>query len=113
MFNLLSCPQYPELVPNMVALNNERSNTGFIIGDTPLRLAPEGADLINWATNNSGSGVFAADAVSVGDPYTGLFYPACQTNELSGALVVQPASHMMLRTIVRSDAIAYTWLAPA
>lgn len=113
VFNLLACPQYPELVPNMVALNNERSNTGFIVGDTPMRLAPEGAELINWATNNSGNGVFAADSVTVGDPYTGLFFPACQTNDLSGALVVQPASHMMLRTIVRSDAIAYPWLAPA
>jgi hypothetical protein len=33
-FNLLGCPNYPELIINMVRLNNERGNTGFIVGDT-------------------------------------------------------------------------------
>jgi len=42
-----------------------------------------------------------------------VFYPSCQTNDLSGSLVVQPPSHMMLRTIVRSDEVAFPWLAPA
>jgi hypothetical protein len=113
VFNLLACPQYPELIPNMIALNNERSNTGFIVGDTPLRLGPDGNSLVAWATNNSGLGIFAGDSIPLGDPYVGVFYPSCQTTDLSGSVVVQPPSHMMLRTIVRSDAIAYPWLAPA
>jgi hypothetical protein len=37
-FNLIACPQYPELIINMVELNNDRKNTAFVIGDTPLRL---------------------------------------------------------------------------
>ncbi len=44
-FNLLATPNYPELQPNMVTLNNDRGETGFIIGDTPLRL-PDDATAI-------------------------------------------------------------------
>lgn len=110
VFNLLACPQYPELISSMVALNNERSNTGFIVGDTPLRLDASGASLAAYATNTD---VFAQDSVTVNDQYVGLFYPSCQTVDLSGSLVVQPPSHMMLRTIVRSDEVAFPWLAPA
>jgi hypothetical protein len=110
VFNLLACPQYPELIPNMAALNNERSNTGFIIGDTPLRLDAAGTSLAAYATNTD---VFAGDAVTTTDQYVGLFYPSCQTVDLTGSPVVQPPSHMMLRTIVRSDEVAFPWLAPA
>jgi hypothetical protein len=113
VFNLLACPQYPELMVNMTALNNERSNTGFVIGDTPLRLDVSANSLVEFATNNSGLGTFAADGLTLSDPYVGVFYPSCQTTDLGGSVVVQPPSHMMLRTIVRSDEIAFPWLAPA
>jgi hypothetical protein len=113
VFNLLACPQYPELIVNMVALNNERSNTGFIVGDTPLRMGPDGNSIVNYATNNGGLGAYSADGLTVSDTYAGVFYPSCQTTDLSGSVVVQPPSHMMLRTIVRSDEIAFPWLAPA
>ena len=106
-YNLIATPNYPELAVNMVALNNERSNTAFIIGDTPMRLADNGTDIVNWATNASG------DGLTTSDPYYGVFYPSCQTTDLSGNIVVAPPSHMMLRTVVRSDDVAYPWLAPA
>ena len=106
-YNLIATPNYPELANNMVALNNERNNTAFVIGDTPMRLADNGTDIVNWATNADGDGLTTAD------PYFGVFYPSCQTTDLSGATVVAPPSHMMLRTIVRSDDVAYPWLAPA
>ena len=112
-FNLLACPQYPELIPNMTALKNERSNTGFIVGDTPLRLGIDGNSIVDWATDAGGAGNFAADGLTTATPYAGVFYPSCQTNNVDGAVVVQPPSHMMLRTIVRSDEIAYPWFAPA
>lgn len=113
VFNLLACPQYPELIVNMAALNNERSNTGFVIGDTPLRLGPTGTEIDQWVTNNSGAGLYSSDGITTADPYVGVFYPSCQTTDLNGNPVVQPPSHMMLRTIVRSDEIAFPWLAPA
>jgi hypothetical protein len=97
----------------MVALNNERNNTAFIVGDTPMRLNPTGTDVVAWATNASGLGFATGDGLTLSDPYVGVFYPSCQTTDLSGSVVVQPPSHMMLRTIVRSDEVAFPWLAPA
>jgi hypothetical protein len=111
-FNLMATPQYPELMTNMVRLNNERNNTAFVIGDTPLRLGPQGADLLAWANNTSGD-IDGESGLVTADPYLGTFYPSCQTTDLSGSLVVTAPSHMMLRTIVRSDAVAFPWLAPA
>jgi hypothetical protein len=112
-FNLIACPGYPELITNMVALNNERTNTAFIVGDTPMRLGPTGNDIVDFATNNGGLGTNAADGLSISDPYVGVFYPSCQTVDTTGSIVVQPPSHMMLRTIIRSDEVAFPWFAPA
>ena len=112
-FNLIACPQYPELIPNMVQLNNDRKETAFVIGDTPLRLAPTGDALTAWVTNNNGAGIATEDGLVTGDQYLGVFYPSCQTTDLSGSPVVQPPSHMMIRTIIRSDEVAFPWLAPA
>jgi hypothetical protein len=112
-FTLLACPQYPELVPNMIALNNERANTGFIVGDTPLRLAPNGTDIVAWATNNTGEGTTTGDGLILTDRYASAFYPSCQTTDLSGSTVVQPPSHMMVRTIIQNDNVAFPWFAPA
>jgi hypothetical protein len=111
VYNLISCPQYPELTQNLVALNNERNNTAFVIADTPLRLTPD--EVPAWATNNNGLGLPAQDGLTTGSIYTGTFYPSCQTTDLSGSPVVQPPSHMMIRTIIRNDEVAFPWLAPA
>jgi phage tail sheath protein FI len=35
------------------------------------------------------------------------------STDLSGSPVVQPPSHMMIRTIIRNDEVAFPWLAPA
>ncbi len=112
-FNLMACTAYPELIPNMVALSNERNNTSFVVGDTPMRLAPNGTDIAAWATNNSGVGTFAGDGLTTSTPYAAVFYPSCQTTDLGGSAVVTAPSHMMVRTIIRSDSVSYPWLAPA
>jgi len=111
IYNLISCPQYPELLPNMVALNNERNNTAFVVADTPLRLSPE--DILTWASNNNGLGLTTGDGFLTRDVYAGVFYPSCQTTDTTGSAVVQPPSHMMIRTIIRNDEVAFPWLAPA
>ncbi len=101
IYNLLCCPNYEELASNLVALNNERNNTGFILSDAPMRLADTGTDITNYATNANG------DGLTTSDPYFGVFYPSCQTTDLSGTTVVAPPTHMMLRTIVRNDDVAF------
>ncbi len=113
VFNLLACTAYPELIINMSALSNERNNTCFVVGDTPMRLDASGTELVAWATNNSGLGTFAGDGLTTSTPYAAVFYPSCQTTDLGGSTVVTAPSHMMVRTIIRSDEVSYPWLAPA
>jgi hypothetical protein len=112
-FNLSACTAYPELIPNMLALSNERNNTVFVVGDTPMRLPADAADIVNWATNNAGNGYITGDGLTSNSPYVGVFWPSCQTTDLSGSAVVTAPSHMMVRTIIRNDEVAYPWLAPA
>lgn len=112
-FNILACPNYPELQPNMIALNNERGNTGFIIGDTPMRLADDATAIQAWANNAAGAVSTGEDGLVSRDSYLGLYYPSGLTSDLSGNLVAVPASHMMIRTFLRNDALAYPWFAPA
>jgi hypothetical protein len=112
-FNLIAAPGYPELLTNLVALSNERANTLFVVGDTPLRLPNTGTALVEHATNNNGLGVATDDGLTIGSAYAAVFYPSCQTTDLSGNTVVAPPTHMMVRTILRSDAVSYPWLAPA
>jgi hypothetical protein len=111
-YNLIAVTGYPELAPNMIALNNEISNKAFSIVDTPLRLSPD--NIITWATNNGGLGLPTGDGnLASGNAYSAAFYPSCQTTDLSGNNIVTYPSHMMTRTIIRNDEIAYPWLAPA
>jgi hypothetical protein len=112
-FNLISCPGYPELQPDMVSLNNDRHNTAFIVGDTPLRLADSATEITAWATNQAGATASGEDGWVTRDSYMGVFYPSGITTDLSGSPAVVPASHMMLRTLLRNDTIGYPWLAPA
>jgi hypothetical protein len=112
-FSLIAATAYPELIPNMVALSNERNNTLFVVGDTPMRLPANGTDLASWATNNGGLGFPSEDGLLTASQYLGTFYPSCQTTDTTGNPVVTAPSHMMMRTIIRSDAVSYPWLAPA
>jgi hypothetical protein len=112
-FNLMACTAYPELIPNLIALSNERNNTAFVVGDTPMRLGPNGNDIVAWATDNNGLGTFAGDGLTTSSAYAAVFYPSCQTTDLGGSAVVTAPSHMMVRTIIRSDSVSYPWLAPA
>ncbi len=112
-FNIVATPGYPELTQNMIALSNERNNTLFVVADTPMRLDNSGNSLVEWATNNNGLGLITEDGNNAVSNYAAAFYPSCQTSDLSGNTVVAPPSHMMVRTILRSDAVSYPWLAPA
>lgn len=108
-FNLIATPGYPELISNMVSLNNDRANTAFIIGDTPFRLAPNTIDLVNWSNNTDN-----ATGLTTNDPYLGVYYPgAAQTNDVQGNTIVVPPSHVALRTFLHSDNQSYPWFAPA
>jgi len=112
-FNIIAAPGYPELISNMVSLNNDRRNTAFVIGDTSLRLAATSTAIQNWASNTAADTGNSEDGLVTADEYLGIFYPPAQTTDLSGNTIIVPASHMMLRTIARSDDQSFQWFAPA
>ena len=112
-FNLIAAPNYPELQPDMVALNNERNQTCYIIGDTPMRLADNAQDIQAWATNAANASGTGEQGLVTRNSYLGIYYPSGLTTDLTGAEVVVPPSHMMLRTMIYNDNVAYPWFAPA
>jgi hypothetical protein len=112
-FNLVAAPNYPELQPNLVVLNGDRGETGYILGDTPMRLPESATDIQAWATNAAGASSTGEEGCVTRNTYLGLFYPSGLAADLSGNEVAVPASHMMLRTFLRNDTIAYPWLAAA
>ena len=106
-FNLIATPNYPECQQAMVVLNRDRGETGYIIGDTPMRLSDSATDIQAYANTQ------VADGGPARYEYMGLFYPSGLANDLSGNQVAVPPSHMMLRTFLRNDTIAYPWFAAA
>jgi len=102
-YNLLAAPGYPELIPNLIALNNDRGQTGFVIGDTAMQLPNSASAIINYEDNE----------LTTASPYLAVYYPSALTNDLTGNDIVVPASHMMLRTFLYNDQVAYPWFAPA
>ena len=106
-FQLICAPGYPELITNLVALNNDRANTAFIIGDTPLDLSTNVVDITNWSNDTTGTGL------ATNDPYLAVYYPSGLSTDLSGNEIMVPPSHMALRTYMYSDNVSYPWFAPA
>jgi hypothetical protein len=106
-FSLIVAPGYPELIPDMVSLNNDRANTAFVIGDTPMNLSTNIVDITNWSNDTNGDGLATAD------PYLAVYYPGGLSSDLSGNEIMVPASHMALRTYLYNDNVAYQWFAPA
>lgn len=111
-FTLLAAPGYPELADEMLTLNVDRKETGFVIIDTPFRLCPCAQDLIDWVTGvNAGSN--GEDGLTTHTYEAAVYYPSVLTTNLDGTDVVAPASHVVLRTMAYNDNISYPWFAPA
>ena len=113
LFNVIATPGYPELIGEMISLNYDRGLTGFVVGDSPMRLTPDATSINEWATNVN----LAVEDNDLGlvsrDEYMGVFYPSLFTSDNAGNNVVVPASHGILRTIALSDQVSYPWFAPA
>lgn len=112
-FNLMAAPGYPELIPNMIQLNNDRKQTAFVVGDSPFRIPTEGTTLTRWLQNSNLEGVESEDSLVTRDAYLGVWYPSVLGADLAGNLVAMPPSFAVLRMIIRSDQAAYPWFAPA
>jgi hypothetical protein len=112
-FNLLACPGYPEAIQNLINLNTDIGQTAFVVGDTSMRLAPTGTALSAYGNNTANAADNGEVALVSHDSYMAAFYPSGYTTDNAGNYIVVPPSHMMLRTIINSDAKSYPWFAPA
>ena len=113
LFNVMATPGYPELIGEMVALNNDRGLTAFIIGDSPFRLKSDGTTLNNWGTNTALAVEDNDDGLVTRDEYLGVFYPSLFTSDNAGNNIVVPPSHGIMRTLALSDQVSFPWFAPA
>jgi len=112
-FNLMVCPGYPELINNLITLNNDRKQTAFIIGDSPLTLNSSSTSVQAWSANENLATDNGPDGLVATSEYVGVYYPSGLATNLDGNSVVVPPSHAMLRTYIRSDNQSYPWFAPA
>ncbi len=108
---LIAAPGYPEMMDEMVALNSDRDETGFVIVDAPFRLNP--TEAVAWIQGNG-----AAENGEVGlltnNTYAAAYYPhVLTTNPVTGDSVVAPASHSALYTYAYNDNVSFQWFAPA
>jgi len=110
-FSLIAAPGYPEMTDEMVTVNSNRNETGFVIIDAPFRVTPTQA--VDWVkgvgvTGNGESGLATKNT------YSAVYYPhAYTTNPATGDNVVAPASHIALYTFAYSDNVSFQWFAPA
>lgn len=112
-FNLIAAPGYPELISNMVQLNNDRKQTAFVVGDSSMRIASEGTDLGDWLANSGAVATDAETSLTIADPYVGVWYPALLANDLNGNSIAMPSSYGVLRMMIRNDQVSFPWFAPA
>jgi hypothetical protein len=112
-FNLIASPGYPESIQTMVAFNTDIGGTALVVGDTPFRLEPTGTALTSYGMNTPKAADNNDVAAVTYDTSLGMFYPSGYTTDNTGRNIVVPPSHMMLRTIMNSDAKSYVWFAPA
>jgi hypothetical protein len=114
-FNLLCAPGYTEMLLNLKELNDNRRNTGFVIGEVPMGLSADTTTVENYLIDALGSGTTGEDGLTFTDSYTAVFYPGAATvNALDGVgSVVVPMSALILRTMIRSDQNSEVWFAPA
>jgi hypothetical protein len=112
-FNLIAAPGYVEAIDEMLALNDDRKNTAFVVGDSPFTLKPSGTSLQSWATNHAVAYGNGEEGLVSASKYFASWYPSGLTTNVDGTDVVVPPSHMALRTIAYNDQVSYPWFAPA
>lgn len=109
-FTVLCAPNYPELTDELIQLNSDRGETGFIVIDSPLRKKPTEMEAWINGTNASENG---EDGLITKNTYSAVYYPSLRTTTPFGDTVTVPASHGVLYQYAYNDNIAYPWFSPA
>lgn len=109
-FNLLCAPGFPELTGELQNLNTNRGETGFIIVDTPMGLAPN--EVVGWI-NSTTAAEDGEDGLNSSGTYMAVYYPSVRASAPTGETLTVPASHAVLYQYAYNDNVAYPWFAPA
>jgi len=109
-FTLLAAPNFPELTDELVTLNSDRGETGFIIIDTPMRLSP--TEAVQWV-QGVGASENGDEGLVTKNTYSAVYYPPARSTTPDGETVTVPASHVVLYTYAYNDNISFPWFAPA
>jgi len=114
-FNLIAAPGYPDTIDEMILLNTDIKEVAFIVGDTPIRLAPDGQSIIEYAQNLNNEPLNGEDGRTAGVRNTnvGQWYPWGLGTNLDGTEIMIPPSTIALRVIAFNDQVAFPWFAPA
>lgn len=112
-FNLMCAPGYPEMTSTLTQLNVNRKETAFIVVDSPMRLEADSNTLDAWSRNLNLATDDSEEGFVSYYEYMAGYYPSGYTRDLDGNYAVVPASHMVMRSIIRSDQKSYVWFAPA
>ena len=75
VFNLMATPGYPELIGEMISLNNDRGLTAFIVGDSPATLDSSATSINEWGTNVNLAVEDNANGLTSRDEYLGVYLP--------------------------------------
>lgn len=110
-FTLLAAPNFPELAGELIELNVNRGETGFVILDAPMRKNP--SEIVNWINNTNVSEDGENGLPSKGNPYSAVYYPSLRATTPAGYTTTVPASHGALYKYAFNDNVAYPWFAPA
>lgn len=100
-YNLILCPGYPEVVDELIKLNQEIEEEAFVIGSVPLNVDPAG--VVDWA----------ATPARQHSNNLAYYYPHSLESNLDGVDVMADSAGVALRTYAYSDKAEYVWSAPA
>lgn len=101
-YNLILCPGYWEVVPQLVLLSKDIDEEAFVIADTPSNNTPE--QIASYWSTTSGRAK---------DRAVGYYYPWGIARNLDGAEVLVSASGIAARAFAYNDEVGYPWFAPA
>ena len=105
-YNLILCPGYHEVVPQLADLSQQIGEEAFVIADTPCNRTPE--NIASFWSVSSERYRNTVDARGVA-----YYYPWGITRNLDGAEICVAPSGIAARAYAFNDNVAYVWFAPA
>ena len=100
-FFYATCPGYPELDDELIALNTDKKEMFYIISDTPARLAPKANDIIAWGSNQNNAASHGEDGRVIRSAYITRQYPPMGlTSNVDGDDIAVPSSVAKMKNLL-------------